>query len=151
MLDAEPIEAVADAGVDVVDAVQVGEEPQHLVDLHARGEREVPGGEADVLHRRAPLSWEGMAEQLDGARVGADHPDEHQKGRRLARAVRAEQSDPVAGRDFEVDPGDGLGPPERLRQPMRSDDQPHEGAVSRIAETSARLYRLSSRQVAVGA
>ena len=114
VLDAEPVEAFADAVVDVVDAVQVGEEPQHLVHLHARGKREVPGGEADVLHRRAALSWEGMAEQLNGAGVGADHAHEHQQGRRLARAVRAEQGDPVAGRDLEVDPGDGLGPPERF-------------------------------------
>ncbi len=64
--------------------------------------------------------------------VGRDHAEQHQQGRGLAGAVRPEQRDPLPGRDGEVDPGDGLSPPERLHQPLRSDDELHEGAVSPV-------------------
>ena len=54
------------------------------------------------------------------------------------------------GATCEVDPGDGLSPPERLLQPQRSDDELHEGEVSPV-QGAARV-RLSNvlSQVAVG-
>ena len=47
------------------------------------------------------------AEHLDLAGVRLEQPLEDLDGRRLAGAVRAEQAEALAGRDLEVEAGDG--------------------------------------------
>ena len=50
------------------------------------------------MHRQAR---DVLAVQHDAAGVGRHEPDDHVERRRLARAVRAEQTDDFAARDFE--------------------------------------------------
>ena len=56
--------------------------------------------------RRSPPP-ERPPEDLDRARIGVDEPGEQAHRRRLARAVRAEEAVDDAGRDGQVEPGEG--------------------------------------------
>ena len=86
--------------------VEVGEEPQRLVDPQAVGEREVAGREAHVLHGRAAPVREAPAEQLDGALVRVDGTEQHQQERGLARSVRSEHAVDRPFRHGQVHPVD---------------------------------------------
>ena len=143
-------EPFLDVRVDVVESVEVGEEPQHLVHLHARGQRQIARREPDPLHRLAARPGQQVTEQLDAPPVGGDDAEQHQQRGGLAGSVGAEKRDPLPGRDCEVDPGDGLSPPERLLQPQRSDDELHEGEVSPVQGSARVCLSNVLSQVAAG-
>ena len=48
--DAEALEGIGDGGALVADAVEAGEDAERFLDPEPLGQRQVPGGEADVLH-----------------------------------------------------------------------------------------------------
>jgi hypothetical protein len=77
-----------------------------VLDRHLAEDRLVLGEVAESSARAAIHRPAGdvLAEQLHGAFVRADHPDDHAEGRGLARAVGAQQADDLAAmhaqRDF---------------------------------------------------
>jgi hypothetical protein len=60
------------------------------------------------------------AAQGDGARVGLGAAGEEPQQRRLARPVRADQADPRAGGQLEVEAVEDPPPAERLHDAMRA-------------------------------
>ena len=85
------------------DAVELPVEAQVLADTHALGERQVAGREPDALRGPAALVREVESADRHRTLVGRDDTEDHEQRRGLARAVRAEERDPLAGVHDEVD------------------------------------------------
>ena len=104
-------------------AEQAAEQQQVLlggeVGIHGR---ELPG-EADQLPHGGGLADDVMAEHAGGAAVGAQQRGEDADRRRLAGAVRAEDTVDAAAGDGEVHAVHGTRRAEGLDQPVRLDGQ----------------------------
>ena len=100
----ELLEQLIDAGAQRRDAVQQAEEPQVLAHRQIPGERGIDGGEVRALERSRPILRDVDVVDRDAAAGGLEHAEDHVDGRRLARAVRSEEPDDLAGGDGERHP-----------------------------------------------
>jgi hypothetical protein len=141
--EAAPAERHAGARValDLVDIVRngVADDPFHAGSV---GERWML---RHVRERR-------QAAERDRSHVGLLEAGEHPEQRRLARAVRTDESDPIAVVDPEGDIGEKRRGAERLRDPTASEEKAHRRGVpalrrrrQRNADRGSALTRGSSR------
>ena len=119
----DPFERCGKARVDLV-ARQSGE-PGGIGQVVARRK---PVVEADLVGQVAdpPLDFERLAQRVEPGDLGASagrlgEAEQHQDRRRLARAVRAEDADDLAGADLEIDMVDRQRGAVALGQPRRPD------------------------------
>ena len=89
-------------------SVQVGVETQVLRAGEVVVERRVLEHQADVAADRVPLRGHIVARDPGGPARGAGQRAEDLDGRRLPRAVRAEEAERLPGGHLEVDAADGL-------------------------------------------
>ena len=115
--------------VGTVEPVEAGEDLERLAHAQAVGQRQVARHEPDLRHRPRPAPREHVPSDLDRSRVGRDRAEQHEQRRRLARAVRPEERDAIAGPDGEVDPGDGDRVTESLDQAGRAQQLRHEQGI----------------------
>ena len=126
--------------------VEAGEDREGLADAQAVGEGQVAGDEADLLHGLRAARGRRWPSDVDRAAVGRDDAEQHQQRRRLAGAVGAEEGDPLAGADREVDAVDGDDVAEPLRR-GRAPPAPSPPLHGRTLRTARRLgLRLSFRR-----
>src|SRR5262245_19888781 len=119
-MEIDGVERVVDA-LRRVAAVQRGGHLQVPAAAQVRVEVRRLDEAGDAVQGARPLD-EGIApEQLGGAVVGPDEPEQHPQRGRLARAVGTEVAVDVAGADREVDVVDGRERPEALDQAARLD------------------------------
>ena len=136
-----------DDGEELVDALAAGataqsEEPRLEREQFAAGldvvEAGLLQGDADAAAHGARLGEDVEAVDTGGAGGGAEEGGEHTDGRRLARAVLAEEAEDGAGSDVEVDPVDGAHRVEVLRQSLGPDGA-HPCERSAVRATGKRL------------
>ena len=128
--DPEALERFVRGGALVGHAVETGEHAERLAHPEPLGQRQVAGGEADVLHRLGTAAWQGVAAQRDGALVRGDGAEQHEQGGGLARPVRPEEPDPLPGRDGDADVVHGLNVAEALHEGAGIERGFHRGSVS---------------------
>ena len=120
MLDPKPLQAERDGGAWLAQTVETSEELEELHHPKPLGKWEVPGREADLLHRAASFAGQRTTDDLDRPGVGSDHAEQHEQRRRLAGTVGTEERDALAGADLEVDAVDGANALVLLDQPTRA-------------------------------
>src|SRR5262245_6437407 len=147
----------ADLAQDLGDARALGraDAPEQTESRHEAGRDDFADGRGqagverrllrDVAHA-PPLAKRGgrVAEQQDAALLGWQEPEHDPQPRGLARAVRADDAEEVAGRDGEVDPLEDPNLAAIERDVLELDEGPHRGAVGR-APSSARSPLTSAR------
>ena len=106
---ADPLQQLVDArlGLGVGDAVEPGRVAQVLAARHGPVEADVVGQVADV-----PLDLERVARRVEAEDLGRaagrlGQAEQHQDGRRLARAVGTEEAEHLALADVQVERADG--------------------------------------------
>src|SRR5262245_29177460 len=158
--DAGPgVSGHADLAQDLGDARALGraDAPEQTESRHETGRDDLAdgGGQAGVERRflgdvaeAPPLAkCRGrVAEQEDAAMLGRQEPEHDPEQRGLARAIRADDAEEVAGRDREVDPLEDPNLAAIERDVLELDEGPHRAAVrwtpsSRSPLTSGRLDR----------
>src|ERR1051326_5628975 len=101
--EVELFEEFTDARVQALHAVEHPEEAQVLRDGEVAGERCIDGGEVRTRERARAPPREVNTFDENRTRRRFEHAEQHVDGRRLARAVRAEQTDDLVARDVERD------------------------------------------------
>ena len=135
--DVEPLQPLVDltAGGPVVDAVQAGEEDELVEDRH-------PCVEAALLGQVAPRPpWQiGVRHAAPGDRPGVrlEDAEDDAHGRRLARPVRAEEAEHLAGLHAEADAIERDDATEPLAEAVDDEGHPRRIAVAPQCGSSAR-------------
>ena len=98
-----------------------GEQLEVLAAAQIRVEARAFDEAGHAFERAGAVDQRVAAEELHGSLARPDQPEQHPQRRRLAGAVRAEEAVDVAGRDGEIDPGNGRDLPVPLDEAARFD------------------------------
>src|SRR5436190_420180 len=109
--DAKPFQSLRDALAWIGNAVQLRIQREVFGHAQPLGEWEIPRREPDLLRGRAPVMRKVVPADRHVAGVGFHRAEDHEQCRGLARAVRPEQRDSLAGADNEIDAVDGTRAP----------------------------------------
>src|SRR5205814_783026 len=121
----EFFQRVVDPFGDVLEAVDPGDEGEILLDRQVFVEGEALGHVAGLTFDRFGFAREFEAEHLARATVGGEEAAEHAQGRRLPRAVWAEEAGDVALLDLDRDVVDCGERAEAFAQVVNVDRQGH--------------------------
>ena len=124
LVELEPLEDLQPppARLRLVEVVEAPDELEVLEPRERLVDRRVLAGEPDRPANRALVGDDVVTGDRGAAPVGAQKGGDDPHGGRLARAVRAEQSEDGPALDREIDPLQGLDLAERLREALGDDD-----------------------------